>query len=95
MATYITRARLTADAVNRTVRTVLQALLVEVGFVVVPELIRALEDKATVWDVDLAVSIGRVAAISALSFVMRRWLDPSRFPTPLPPADPGIPAEPT
>lgn len=94
MPTYVTRARLTADAVNRTWRTILGMIVVEVGNVVVPELLRMLQDERTVWDWNAAHSLGRIAAAAAFAFVLRRYLDPSAVPTPLPPADPGVPAEP-
>jgi hypothetical protein len=94
MSTPIHRARLTADALNRGFRTVLQAVLVEVGIVVIPELNRLLQDENTVWDVNVARSLIRIGALAAASFIMRRYLDPSVIPTPLPPANSGLPVNP-
>lgn len=89
----LSRARLTADAANRAIRTVIQAVLVEVGYLVIPEINRMLQDEATIWDWNAVQSLIRVAAFGALSYIMRRYLDPSPIPTPLPPSDPGVPAE--
>lgn len=92
--TYISRTRLTADALNRGVRSIIQAFIVEVGAVVLPELIRLLSDEKTQWDVNVVHSLARIAALAAAAFIMRRFIDPSPIPTPLPPADPGHPVDP-
>lgn len=94
MSTYVAEARLRVDAVNRTVRTFIQAVVAEAVIVVLPELQRLVADEATKWDINVAVSVGRVALMAALSYAMRRYVDPSRVPTPLPPATPGSPTTP-
>lgn len=84
---------LNLDAVNRAVRTFIQALTLEVLLVVGPLLQNALSDGNYVFTWNGWESLLRVAGLAALSYVMRRFLDPSRLPTPLPPEHPGEPAE--
>lgn len=86
---------LRADARNRALRTFLQGLgidlLVAVALVVHQV---ATDPSPVVWTL-LGASLARTAAQTAASYIMRRFLDPSRVPTPLPPDPPGHPADPS
>jgi hypothetical protein len=95
MADYGSTARLTSDAVNRTIRSFVQALVLYVLTVVVPQLMNLLQDEATVWDWDLLRGLALTAGYAALAFIHRRFIDPSPVPSMLPPSDPGPPADPT
>lgn len=87
MTTYIAKARLRADAANRTVRSFLQALVAEVGIVVVPRLLDLVNDESVTWDVNVFRSLGRMALYAALAYIWRTVLDPSRIPSAQPPID--------
>ena len=89
MPTYMARARLAADAVNRAARSLIQAVVAEVVLVVGQELLRLAQDDATRWDIDTGVSIARVALFAAVAYVHRRYVDASPIPSLLPPADPN------
>lgn len=87
-------ARLNADAVNRAVRSFLGALVVELIATAGPVVWQLVNDEETQWDGDLAQSIVRIIGLAAFSYILRRFGDPSAIPTPLPPLDPGRPADP-
>lgn len=89
---------LTIDARNRAVRSFLQGL----GFAVLTAVVMVLYPVFTSahgWgDFDwslLAFSLVQAVGTAVLSYLMRKVLDPSGIPTPLPPADPGPPADTT
>jgi hypothetical protein len=89
-----TSHRLKADAANRSVRVFLQGL----GFAVLAAIVMVLYpvfSGAHSWgDLDwslIGFALIQAAGTSALAYFMRTVLDPSGFPTPLPPADPGEP----
>lgn len=92
--TYVARARLVADALNRSARSFIQGCAAEVGVVLVTAVYRLSLDETTVWDVNLVRSLGRVALFAAVAYAHRRYIDPSPIPSLLPPADPGRPADP-
>ena len=86
------------DARNRAIRTLLQGL----GFSVAAALVVSLLDAvttATSWGELGATLIGfsffQSVAVAGLSWLMRTYLDRSKMPTPLPPADPGEPDDDT
>lgn len=89
-------ARLSADAKNRAWRSLLIGLSIDVGIALVLGLVAAF-DSANGWGdlqwglVTFAVGKSLVQALG--SFVLRRVIDPSSIPSPLPPADPGPPAD--
>lgn len=85
---------LTVDAGNRALRSGIQAVVLEILVVVVPMLISALSDEN--WDPSWSwlESLGRIAGMAALAYVMRAFVDPSRIPTPLPPTPVPPPADP-
>lgn len=85
-----------ADARNRSLRSFLQglgfAVLAAVAMVVVP----VFKDAHSWGDIDwsyISFAVVGAAVTAGLAYVMRTVLDPSRVPTPLPPNDPGPPAE--
>lgn len=84
---------LTADARNRAWRTFVQGLAIDVGVAVAVALYAIASDPTPiVWTV-VGASLARTIVQSGAAFVMRRFLDGSSVPTPLPPANPGPPAE--
>lgn len=89
---------LTNDARNRALRTFIQGLAADVIAAVVL-LVLPVFSNATGWqDIDwkvLGFLLAKTVAVTALSFVMRQYLDPSGLPTPLPPSDPGEPDDAT
>lgn len=82
------------DAKNRALRTFLVGLATDVlGAVVL--LLTPLITSANSWsDLDwklMGFLLAKTAVSTAFSYLLRTVLDPSKFPTPLPPADPGEP----
>jgi hypothetical protein len=92
----LTTQELTADAKNRGVRTLLTGLAIDVA-VGVALVLAAYFASANSWgDLEwaiLAFSLAKSVVQAVCSFILRKFLDPSKFPTPLPPADPGEPAD--
>lgn len=90
----MTNHRRKADAGNRTLRTFLQGLgftvLAAVVMVVYPVLSGAHGWGDMHWSL-LGFSLVQAAGMAVFAYLMRTVLDPSRVPTPLPPADPGEP----
>lgn len=87
----MTSHRLKTDAKNRTYRTFLQGL----GFAVLAAIVMVLLPvftNAKSWDDFhwklLAFSLVQVVGTAILAYIMRTVLDPSKVPTPLPPANP-------
>jgi hypothetical protein len=78
---------LTADAKNRALRTFLQGLAIDLA-VAVAALILANVDSITDRDglVLFGIALGKTVVTTAASYVMRRYVDKSSLPTPLPPA---------
>ena len=76
---------LSADSTNRAIREFFNALVIEVLLSVWPIISNALEGTAPIELPALGVSVLRVALLTAGQYLMRRHLDPSPFPTPLPP----------
>lgn len=91
------KAALTEDATNRAVRTAYQQLAIDVG-VAVAMLIATTVGTADSWDEFnwkvLGFSVAKTIVATAASFVMRRFMDTSSVPTPLPPSPVPPPAEP-
>ncbi len=87
---------LLADARNRAVRTLVQNLGVDVGVAVVALLLPVVTSAESLDDVQwglIAFSVAKTIVVTIFSYVMRRYLDPSKVPTPLPPDDSGEPTE--
>jgi hypothetical protein len=82
-----------ADAKNRAWRSFLQGLGIDVAVAVAIVAYQiASNPKPIVWAI-VGASLARTVVQSAASYVMRRFLDGSKIPTPLPPDPPGKPAE--
>lgn len=90
----MTASRLTTDARNRSLRTFLTGLGIDVLVGVVLVLVTTF-GTANAWgDLEwtiLSFSLGKSVVQAGGAFILRRFLDASRVPTPLPPADPGEP----
>lgn len=86
-------AVLARDARNRALRSFLQGLAIDVA-VAVCALILTLTSGAQAWQGWTAVglSLARTVLQAGASYVMRRYIDASRVPTPLPPDVPVEPA---
>jgi hypothetical protein len=85
---------LTNDARNRAIRTFLQglgyAVLAAVVMVLLPVFTNAKDWGDFDWSV-IGFALVQAVGMAVLSYFMRKVLDPSGLPTPLPPADPGEP----
>lgn len=84
-------AALRRDARNRALRVFLAGLAIDLAVavsLVVLEVTKAAE--LPEWRV-IAASLFRTLAQTAAAYVLRRFVDPSRVPTPLPPDPPGEP----
>jgi hypothetical protein len=86
--------RLERDARNRAWRTFLQGLGLDV-LVAIATLVVTLTQSPDAWQgwAVVGASLARTVAQAAASYVMRRFLDQSPIPTPLPPDPPGEPDE--
>jgi hypothetical protein len=99
MAHHLPGARpsLATDASNRALRTFLQALAVDVLLALALVLYNVFQQANSWgsfdWNV-LGFLLVKTFVVSAASYFMRRVLDPSSFPTPLPPAPVPAPADP-
>lgn len=83
------------DARNRALRTFLTGLTLDVA-VAVATLAVTLTAPGADWPglTVVAASLTRTVVQAAASYVLRRYLDPSRLPTPLPPAPQPHPSDP-
>lgn len=83
---------LNRDARNRAIRTFVQGLAIDLG-VALAALVLANVDSITDRQglILFAVAASKTVVTTVASYVMRRFLDPSAVPTPLPPSDPGEP----
>ena len=84
MTTYIARARLIADAVNRAARSIIHGIVGEVAVVVIHYVATQIAGGAEL-DIDLFHSAERVALFALASYLHRRYVDPSPIPSLLPP----------
>lgn len=85
---------LTNDARNRALRTFLQGLGTDVAAALILLLLPAFTNANGWGDFEwqvLGFLVVKTVAVTALSYVMRQYLDGSVVPTPLPPANPGEP----
>ena len=80
------------DARNRALRTFLQGLAIDLT-VALAALILANVDSITNRQglILFGITAAKTVVTTVASYVMRRFLDPSAVPTPLPPANPGEP----
>lgn len=76
------------DASNRSVRTFLQGLAIDIAVGIALVLATFFVDKNSWGDIEWAIltfSLAKSAVQALAAYIMRLWLDPSRVPTPLPP----------
>ncbi len=78
--------QLSADALNRFARTVIQAL---VGYLVSLAAAHGFDVSAAIQDQILLIGTPLVAGV--IAYLWRRFLDPSRIPTLTPPTPPNPP----
>lgn len=90
------REDLARDARNRALRTFLVGLGIDVGFAVTALVVTLAAADVSAWQgwAAVGVSVARTVVASAGAYVLRRFADPSRVPTPLPPAPVPAPADP-
>ena len=87
---------LAADARNRAARTLLINLTTDVAVAAALVIVTAFSTANGWTDLEWALlgfTLAKTAIVTAGAFILRRFLDPSRIPTPLPPAHPGTPAD--
>lgn len=89
-------AYLRVDAANRAFRTLYQQLVVDVVLAVVLVLAPIVNKADGFGDFEwkaMAFLVVKTILSTLFAYLMRRFLDPSGVPTPLPPVDPGEPAD--
>ena len=92
----MTTPALTTDARNRALRTFLQGLASDVLAAVILLVLPVFTNAQGWQDVDwkiLGFLLAKTVVVTALSYVMRTWLD-KRTDALLPPVNPGAPADP-
>lgn len=88
---------LQADAKNRALRTFIVNLVADVAVAIVLLLVTTFQDANSWGDIEwtvLGFSLAKTVVASAGSFILRRYIDPSGIPTPLPPSPVPQPADP-
>lgn len=79
---------LKGDATNRGVRSFLTGLAIDVAVAVVLVMMVTFTENngwSTIEWVVVSFSLAKSVVQAVGAYVLRRWLDPSRLPTPLPP----------
>ncbi len=92
MVTYRDEQALVADASNRALRTFLVGLAVDLAVAVAATILAGLDavsDQASL--IAFGISLGKTVITTGCSYVLRRFIDRSSIPTPLPPAVAGPP----
>ena len=84
---------LAADARNRALRVFLAGLGIDLAVAISLLILEATDTLAVDWPW-LAASLLRTVAQTTAAYVLRRFLDPSRFPTPQPPSPTPEPTDP-
>lgn len=90
------RQQLTKDAVNRAARTLWQNVGVDIAVAIVTLLLPLVTNAETWNDLDwqwIGFSVTKTVILVLFAFVMRRFLDTSKVPTPLPPEPVPAPNE--
>lgn len=87
---------LTNDAKNRAARTFLQGLAIDLAVAVAAFVLANVDSITDKQGLIVALAaLGKTLVTTVASYVMRKYLDGSSLPTPLPPADPGEPDDDT
>lgn len=84
------------DAENRSIRTFLQGLAIDVAVGVALVILTTVGEWNSWGDaqwVILSFSVFKSVAQAVAAYVMRMWVDKSRIPTPLPPDPQAAPAD--
>jgi hypothetical protein len=87
---------LQVDAKNRALRTFLVGLAMDVAVALVLVLVTAFNSADGWGDFEwkvLGFTLGKTLVTTAGSYILRRFVDPSGIPTPLPPAPVPAPAD--
>lgn len=87
-----TSKALLPDAKNRSLRTFLTGLAIDVATGIALVLLTYFADKNSWGTIEWAIlsfSVFKSVVQALAAFILRRFLDPSKFPTPLPP-DPQV-----
>lgn len=84
-AAPLSAAALKADAGNRALRTFLQNLAIDLGVAVALVVYTTVGSGSDIDWALLGLSILKTVLVTAASYIMRRFGDPSSFPTPTPP----------
>lgn len=87
---------LQTDAKNRALRTFLVNLVIDIGVALLLILVTTFQDANDWSEIEwgiLGFSLAKTALASAGSFILRRYVDRSSIPTPLPPAPVPAPAD--
>lgn len=90
------KRQLKADASNRSIRTFLQGIGIDIAVAIALVLGTTIVGWENWGDVQWAVlsfTVAKSVVQAVAAYVMRLWLDPSRLPTPLPPDPVPEPAE--
>jgi len=83
---------LTNDARNRALRTFLQGLAIDLAVAVAAFVLANVDSITDRQGLILAsAALAKTLVTTVASYVMRKYLDGSALPTPLPPSDPGEP----
>lgn len=91
-----TNPLLGADAKNRATRTFVQGLVIDVTVALCSLILISVDEISTrAGLVVFGIAAAKTVVTSAASYVMRRFVDGSAVPTPLPPAIAGLPAVPS
>lgn len=91
------KAALSEDATNRSIRTIWQGLGIDVLVAVALLVVNILTDANGWSDLDwkiIGFSLMKTVLMAGAAFVMRRFMDPSKIPTPLPSTPQPAPAVP-
>ena len=84
------RIQLRSDAKNRSLRTFVQGLAIDIlvgAAVVLATLVGGWSSWGEVQWASLSFSLAKSVAQAVAAYIMRFWLDASKLPTPLPPTD--------
>ncbi len=88
----LTTTDLATDAKNRSLRTFLTGMTIDVGVAVALLTVSVLSSASGWGDLEwlvLSFSFAKSIIQAVASYILRRYLDTSKFPTPVPPTPPN------